>query len=266
MLIDAKIKYQEEYLPTPRHRISRIREVEELVSVELREMKKEEAPVAMVVSDYKSFLDENGKERYELCDTPFLAIDDQLYSEKRDMRGALDEGPYSLDLFMKDLERAGNCYFVWNDKDRDAVLNSLNKFVSSHVLIDGVVYEERGEPRYNIVTFGLGNNHGGTGLFVSCHYNENISKDNYFNALQRDDAIAYANKVAKTRGDTDYIGKFGFKNIKVLMPEMVRCEPNLMYVKEVASLDERIGSAEAVRGDAADAKKGVVERECLEDR
>lgn len=245
MIINAKIKYEEEYLPSKRHRIPRIREVEETIPVELRELKRSDAPVAMVVTDYQSYIDEKGEDQFGLRETSFHAIDGQLYSEKRDMRGALDEGPYSMDLLLKAIERKGDCYYCWNDKSREGVLDSLKEFVASHVLVDGVVYNRRSEPRYVVQTFGLGHNHGSTALFVDYHYNENIGKENYFNALQRDEAIAYANEVATYRGDTDSIGRFDVKNIKVLMPEMVRCNPSLEHGDGCAFLNSLEGLVQA---------------------
>ena len=229
MKIDTKIRYQEEYLPTKRHRIPRIREVEEDIMVELREVSRKDAPVAMVVTDYRSYLDENGKDHFGLRDVSFYAVGGRLYSEKRDMWGALDKGPLLMKDFVREVERHGNCLYGWVGKSKEEVLQSLHKFIDSHVLIDGVIYREAGEPRYVVQTFGLGHNHGSTGLFVDMGYNPNISKDSYFSALQRDEAIAYANEVATRRGDTDSLGRFDTKNIKVYMPEMVRCNPQLEH-------------------------------------
>ena len=229
MQIEAKIKYQEEYLPTKRHRIPRIREIDETVMFELREIKKDDAPVAMIVTDYKSYLDENGNDNFGLREIPFHAIEGQLYSEKRDMWGALDKGTFPLKSFISEVERHGNCLYGWVGKSKEEVLRSVNAFITSHVMIDGIIYEQKGEPRYVINTFGLGHNHGGTGMFISYGYNPNISESNYFNALQRDEAIAYANEVAARRGDTDSVGKFGAENIRVFMPELIRCNPNLEH-------------------------------------
>lgn len=229
MEIKVKIKYEEEYLPTKRHRIPRIREKEEMIKVNLREVMQEDAPLAMIVTDYKSYIDENGENLFGLKDSKYLAIDNHLYSEKRDMSGALDRGPCCLTDFIREAERHGDCYYFWSGKTKEEVLRSLESFINSHALIDGVIYEKRNEPRYVINTFGLGHNHGGTGMFIENNYNPNISKDSYFNALERDEAIAYANKVAERRGDTESIGTFGKKNIKVYMPEMVRCTPNIEH-------------------------------------
>ena len=230
MKFDAKIKYQEEFLPTKRHRIPRIREVEETVSVELREVNRVNAPVAMVVTDYKSYLDENGKDQFGLCDSVYVAVENELFSEKRDMSGALDRGSYSMDDFKEDIERAGDCYRCWPGKGKDDVLRSLHEFVESHVLIDGVIFEQKNEPRYVVQTFGLGHNHGGTAMMITNRYNPNLSKNCYFSALERDKAIAYANEVASARGDTNNVGTFGRGiDIKVYMPEMVRCNPQMEH-------------------------------------
>ena len=226
MQIEAKIKYQEEYLPTKRHRIPRIREVEESVMCELREIPKKDISLALMVTSYQSYLDESGKDHFGLLDTPFLAVDGQLYTRKKDMSGALDRGPYSLEAFIKDdigwLSR-------YSAPSRDAALLQLQKLTDSHLLIDGELYQQSSEPRYVVMTFGLGHNHGGTSMLISYGYNSNISKSNYFNALQRDEAIAYANKVAARRGDTDSVEKFGAENIRVFMPELIRCNPNLEH-------------------------------------
>ena len=250
MKLEARIKYQEEYLPTKRHRIPRIREVEEKVMVELREVKKENAPDAMVVTDYKSYLDEKGQDKFGLRATSYVAIDNELYSEKRNMSGALDEGPYYINKLMRDIARAGDCYFSSRGKTRDDMLRSLHEFIDSHVLIDGVIFEQRNEPRYVVQTFGLGHNHGGTALMITNRYNSNLSKNCYFSALERNKAIAYANEVASARGDTNNVGTFGRDiDIKVYMPEMVRCNPQMEhgdgepFLNSLYELTQNSGSA-----------------------
>ncbi len=228
MQINSKIRYEEEYLPTKCHRIPRIRAVEETVQLELRELSRKDTPVAMVVTDYKSYVDETGENQFGLRDTPYLAVDGQLFTEKRDMQGSLDKGPFTTEQFLHNVKRTADCTWSWHkNKDRESMLRDLKEFVDSHVLIDGVFFRKAGEPRYVIHTFGLGHNHGGTSLSVSNYYNENIRKDNYFNALQREEALAYARDVATKRGDTESLGTFEVKNIQVLIPEMVRCNPNL---------------------------------------
>lgn len=249
MKIEAKIKYQEEYLPTKRHRIPRIREVEEAVEVELREVSRKDAPLSMVVTDYQSYVDENGKDAFGLRDTAFLAVKGQLYTEKRDMWGALDKGPLAMEDFLRSVERYGDSYYSSYGRDKEGTLRSLKEFIDSHVMIDGVLYQQTGEPRYLVQTFGLGHNHGGTSLFVETFYNENIPQERYFSALQREEAIAYANEIAVRRGDTKDVGTFGDINIQVHMPEMVRCNPQMEhgegnpFLNSVEGLVQGSGSA-----------------------
>ena len=99
----------------------------------------------------------------------------------------------------------------------------LRKSAKKYIFCDNKFWYKCGEPIYVINTFGLGNNHGSTGFFIEYCRNKNISGKNYFNALQREEAIAYGKAVATNRGDTDDIDRIGkYANIEVIMPEMVR--------------------------------------------
>ena len=99
------------------------------------------------------------------------------------------------------------------------------KETRGYLLVDGELYKVTTEPRYEIITFGLGHNHGGTGMFCEYHYNPNICKDNYFPATEGEAAVAYANRIAAGRGDTKDVGKFK-PFIIVHMPELVKVKPN----------------------------------------
>lgn len=107
---------------------------------------------------------------------------------------------------------------------REECQKALRQEVKQYLIIDGAIWEQAGEPRYVVHTFGLGHNHGGTALMVTSHYNDNIPNKNYFSALDGDAAVAYANKVAERRGDTNDVGKFE-KMIEVLIPEAVTIRP-----------------------------------------
>lgn len=102
-------------------------------------------------------------------------------------------------------------------------MNSANKRAEVYIVCDGVIWETCGEPMYVINTFGLGHNHGGTGFFIEYFYNDNIPAQNYFTALQREEAIAYGKKVALGRGDDKSVDGMGNHDIiEVKMPEMVK--------------------------------------------
>ena len=112
--------------------------------------------------------------------------------------------------------------------DRESVLKKAQEDMDQYLLVDGLLFRRAREPRYCIYTFGLGHNHGGTALSVDDQYNENISKDRYFSALQGEEAVAEANRIAAARGDTDYVGKFT-AGIKVFMPELVTVNPEAQH-------------------------------------
>lgn len=96
-----------------------------------------------------------------------------------------------------------------------------------YLIIDGVVWIETGEPRYVVMTFGLGHNHGGTALMTSAGYNSNIGKERYFRADEYDEARAEAIRVALARSDTDSVARITVEPpIEVLIPEAVRCQPH----------------------------------------
>ena len=61
---------------------------------------------------------------------------------------------------------------------------------------------------------------------MSCHYNHNLPSKWYFNAFERDKAIAAAKEVAYRRGDTDSISYIeNAEHIEVLLPECVKADP-----------------------------------------
>lgn len=105
------------------------------------------------------------------------------------------------------------------DTSRNAVVNIVTKDMDSRLLVNGDLYWETNVPQYRVVTYGLDGNHGGTHLLVDYGI-DSTSKESIFSALDSERAIAYANKVATERGDTNNIGKF-CAEIVVHMPELV---------------------------------------------
>lgn len=109
---------------------------------------------------------------------------------------------------------------------------------------------------YVINTFGLGQNHGGTGFFITDCYNPNISNQNYFNALEREQAIAYGKRIAANRGDTESMEGMGkHAKIEVLLPEMVKRNPQ----KEHGEGDSFLNSLERlIEGSDSTAEAGLL--------
>lgn len=103
---------------------------------------------------------------------------------------------------------------------------TMEQQFSSYLIIDDAVWQLTGEPRYMVITFGLGNNHGGTSLMHTTRDNENIVASSYFRADEYDQALAHAIAIAEARNDTHSVAKFRdqpdmARTIDVLIPEAV---------------------------------------------
>jgi len=106
---------------------------------------------------------------------------------------------------------------------------SLMSWARDILFIDGMRWKHSGEPRYVIMTFGLGHNHGnpGTSLSSDNHYNSNISKHRYFPIDQHDLALTTAIAIAERRGDDQAVPfiKDSHETFDILIPEAVRLNP-----------------------------------------
>lgn len=228
MKIRTWIKYEESYLP-PRCRKLRYRECEDYVNVNLKEVDSNELQLAFEDNSYSS----KGKiyfykgKLYCKAKMPSMSIVEDLRKEGNKIDTPLDyliwcnENCSTYFFFHWDRERG-------EDTSREAVVRKARNGVKGYILVDGELYIQSAEPRYVINTFGLGHNHGGTGMFCEYHYNPNIRKDNYFSALQGEEAVAYANYVASRRGDTKDVGKFK-PFIICYMLELVKVKPNKQH-------------------------------------
>ena len=217
MKIKTKISYYEGYLPTKRHRKLRYREIEEEVELSVNKVSEEETKTAFLVKDGSSVTE------IKLWNNELWKK--VLYSEK--VSGA--KGLYPVEEFLKSINYYSSPLYPPKDEsqsDRETAILSKEKYIQDYLLIDDEVYKKTSEPRYVVMTFGLGHNHGGTSLMIDGYYNSNISKDCYFNALERNRAIKEAKETAIKRGDTESIDSIGeYYNIEVLIPEAVKCNP-----------------------------------------
>lgn len=210
----CKIWYYEPYLP-PRCRKLRYEKREEVLPVGIPSVTAEDAPVAFRLSDFHY---ERMEQKPEV-----RAFRGKLY-ERMTMNNVYAHGGFDS---VKP-EQLADHIRIWitlsTDRTRELVTKEMRKEARQYIIVDGCVWRECGEPRYVVNTFGLGHNHGGTGLFVEKSYNPNIPNRNYFSALDGDKAVAWANQVAERRGDTKDVGRFETM-IEVLLPEMVKVKP-----------------------------------------
>lgn len=211
MQIKNQYTYKEGYLPTPRHRKLRYRDVQDVVILNIPEITEQEAPIALRVHNW-----DDTKKNYRLWNNKLWTVI-QWHDKHCGKEGLL---PLSeLHWYIR------GEYAYWN-YSKEEIANSFIEDAKKYLIIDGVVYQVTGEPRYVSMTFGLGHNHGGTSLMIDNYYNPNISKKCYFNALEREKAIKFTKERAIKRGDTNDVDKIGESyNIEVLIPKAVKCNP-----------------------------------------
>ena len=204
MKMEVKYTYSEGYLPTKRHKILRYRDIEEVTTISIKEIKKEEAPIALRVHNYDGNIED------------YRYWNNELWSIVM-FQGKL----YPIDEFLNSIKNRS-----YYSENKEEVKNEIYEYELKYIIIDDVVYQRRGEPRYVSMTFGLGRNHGGTSLMIDNYYNSNISSKCYFNALERDKAIEFTKTRAIVRKDTKDVDRIGKSyNIEVLIPESIKCNP-----------------------------------------
>ncbi len=218
LTIPCKVRFQEAYLP-PRCRKPRYREAEKTYRARVRCITKADAPVAFILSDYNH--------RHE-GSTKIRLYKGKLYMLETWQRYApgKPECPLVREfiVFGPETEKTLRLHNYNTCHGYEEQAAQLREEAARRLIIDGLVWIHCGEPVYEVMTFGLGHNHGGTGLFVRTCYNPNVSRDRYFNALQGNEAVASMNETARRRGDTKYVGRYR-KMIEVLIPECVKRNP-----------------------------------------
>lgn len=198
MKIKTWIKYEVPYLP-PRCRKTRYREEEDFVDINLREV--EFSKLVLAYED-KSY---NGKGKIYLYAGKLWAkrkLDSYVKREYKEIKTPLEWLIYQNMHY--------STYFArrFSDKDysREAVLKRAKDDLRKLILVDGELYEQTRKPEYFILTFGLGRNHGGTGLMVD--YTGRRDCGWHYPPTEGKKAIAKAKEVALKRGDTESVKYF----------------------------------------------------------
>lgn len=191
------VRYLEAYLPTPRSRKLRYREANDSITVDVLSLSAGEILAVFRVHDYS--IHAGGFEAETI-----YAHSGQLWrrSYEHDFYSGAAHTPATAQTLAEVLGRYRTYGALGNIEEEYA---KAREYAKSFLLIDGELYRTCGEPMYEIRTFGLGHNHGvgwGTTISITYCYNNNISKDRYFTALERDKAITTALRIAVSRGDT----------------------------------------------------------------
>lgn len=197
MKIKIWMKYNVPYIP-PKCRKTRYKENEEFFEAEIKEVSKRKLLKAFetknIIYFYNDKLWEKANESNIHCcnpDKPMTALNALIYS-----------GVTYSTYFGK-----YKGYTEDTREQREDVINRINQDMDQYIIVDGELYKTTNEPMYCIYTFGLGHNHAGIGTSLSImnYYNENISSERYYNALDYKKALKEALNIAKNRGDTDSI-------------------------------------------------------------
>ena len=214
MELNVIFKFTESYLPSKRHRVLRWREARGETLVNVPEATLKDAPIAFVTTEG---VDETANYHW---------YNGQIWKPVKwsDMVWRA-EGLFPVGKFIEWLRRRA-IHPNGVIQPKEEAIAVLEELVSDFIIIDGIVCRGSGEPRYVINTYGLGHNHGGTSLSIDTYYNSNIDKNRYYNALEKEKAIADAIEIAANRGDDKSIPGMGTRwVIDVLLPEAVRCNP-----------------------------------------
>jgi hypothetical protein len=212
--------------------------------IDIPEVSGEQAPVAIRQQTRELYATDKviretgawGKE-YELDYRPFTVeyrwYDGRLWTtvDVDDLDSRHHDSSYGLKhLEIPDLNRPGyrgDYYHQFGEcsyQTKAERVEAITKRFAQWLVIDGRLHKEHGEPRYEIITQGLGCDHGGTTLRVAYFYNGNCNWRQYFSLLKYDDAVAAWKSIADGRGDVKHRW-LPEDRFEVLVPEAIKLDP-----------------------------------------
>lgn len=217
MFIQRIMKYKEGYLPSPRHRKERFREAEAEFAAEIPETTAANAPVVLKVHEYEHYADGIQVKDYR-------QYNGQLYIPvlRHEYFNCADDAECRQQAvgneFATRLGFSSSYHFT-----KDEVASKYQEMADQFLVIDGMVWKRTSEPYYYVQTLGLGNNHGGTALMIT-DLPHHTYQMHTFSALQREEAVKTAIKVALDRGDTDAVPclQKNDRYIEVIDPDAVQ--------------------------------------------
>lgn len=219
MKLTIKVHHTEMVTP-PRCRKPRPQEGESEITVSIREVSTEAAPVAFVVSEY----DREPRKVRTYCGKLYRQVQDRqtsyMETNQRD-----ENRPFWLN------QTAEQCNWQWLivwgynwEWTRQQHKENATKRAANYIIVDGEVYEHTGEPYYSVTCFGLGNNHGGTGFFVGWADYRDRKAIWGMTAADKSAAIEKGVQIALRRGDTaseEHIRQTPY-DIQVFMLECIK--------------------------------------------
>lgn len=199
MLLKQPLTVREGFLPTPRHRVTRYRDVQEEFTGEIQELDAAAAPVVLTIV-YRHPALHHSTRRLD-----YRLYDGRLWQRFRIRKLKCLRGN-ERNIWARPshlwLASANGC---GPTPDRDEMAQRIASWADGYRIIDGQLYRQKGEPLYQISTFGLGGNHGlgwGTSMGVTHCYNSNLPHWRYYRVDQEEQAREAGRRIAEDRGDT----------------------------------------------------------------
>ncbi|MCS8479335.1 hypothetical protein N0575_14355 [Pseudomonas aeruginosa] len=227
MNVTFTYSYNHSIVP-PRCRLPRtVREHDGLITVEIREIPPEQAPVAIISRNTSDQGHDPVEYRtFEGC----LWTNCKLFAGARDNKAEggpnathrMPEPEISLVTESVTLSHWEQGIYIGAYQGKAGIGEYLERWARDRIIIDGQLFLPVGEPMYVVMTFGLSNNHGGTSLHCTDFLNANIKDSSYFSILEIDQALEYARQVAANRGDTIKFSVDPGFEFQVLIPKAVQ--------------------------------------------
>lgn len=223
MIALATVQYTQTFFPSKRCKKLRTRTVTKEWKVNFREVSEDEFPVAFKVKTFEHVLPKcsSFEQAWEIC-RHGAGSKSRYFTEtvrklgKKFFRPVRYSDGSTISVSIAKAADAiqrklGNCQYFGNNESYEfnpetaIVVNDnlkthvkeLKKFACQFVVFKNTLWEETPEPMYTFYTFGFGGGHGS--MCVSVDYFH--SKNRYWHADQRDQAIKAALEVAKIRNE-----------------------------------------------------------------
>lgn len=215
MKADVTIKYYESFIPA-RCRKPRYNEVTDVVKANLREVSMADVQLAFTI-DYADKYDIYANKCKLYKKARFTANDKERFSDALQM--ALWYAKNGSQFY------ANSKIYNYSDKStyesKEDIIRRIKEYFSAYLVIDGVLYESCHYPIYQVCTFDLGANHGGTALMprlVELPKTE-VKWYTKFSPYDFESAKECAVKIATDRLDTESI-RFFKQSITCHIPEL----------------------------------------------
>jgi hypothetical protein len=248
MKVTIPYEYTEKIIPK-RCRKIRPAKFNSIISVSIHEVSSMDAPIA-ILEHTKKFSNETNK--YEPITIEYRWWNKKLWVLDKLNRfvGDTDKTQTAKEFTVDPYPMTNGTQYYTAYRTKQEQRKSIMNWASTILFIDGMRWTLAGEPRYVIMTFGLGHNHAGIGTSLSNdnHYNTNITNTRYFRIDQYQQALETAIKIALNRGDTDSIPYIRNEStaFSILIPESIRLNPHKEHGKGDAFINKIEGIIETL--------------------